>query len=76
MKKNSYGLKLFNIIIKKGYTIKTSFVSKYESDKNKNFYISWEDRFKVPNRERKKNIKKILKGFNKLKNKNYTLKNL
>jgi len=74
LKKNSYGLKLFNIIIKKGYTIKTGFVSKYEPDKNKNFYVSWEDRFKVPNRERKKNLIEILKGFNKLKNKNYTLK--
>ena len=74
LKKNSHSRKLFNIIIKKGYTIKTGFVSKYEPEKNKNFYVSWEDRFKVANKERKNYLNEILNGFNKLKNKNYTLK--
>jgi hypothetical protein len=73
LKSNKDGLKLYNLIKKKGFTIKTGFVSKYEPEKYKNFLVSWEDRFSVPKNKRIEELNKLVKSYSKIKNKNYNL---
>jgi hypothetical protein len=73
LRSTSYGEKLFNTVMKNGFTIKTGFVSKYEPEKHKNFLVAWEDRFGVPANKRKEELNSIVEGFNKMTNKKYTL---
>ncbi len=67
------GLKFLKHLKENGFTINTGFVSKYEPEKHKNFLVSWEDRFEVPNNKKPYELNILLETFNKTKNKNYNL---